>query len=100
MSLYRRGRTWWFEFEFDGARIRESARTTSKTIAKQAEQQRRRELELGINGLTKRERPPLFPAAAKDWRHRKRRLLPSVTRITRSISGNSRVISEIGLCAT
>jgi Phage integrase, N-terminal SAM-like domain len=35
-------------FNFNGARIRESAYTTSKTIAKQAEQHRRRELELGI----------------------------------------------------
>ncbi len=64
--LYKRGNIWWFEFEFDGARIRESTRTDSKTIARQAELARRRDLELGVNGLTKRERP-LFPAAARQW---------------------------------
>lgn len=67
MAIYKRGSIYWYEFEFNGSRIRESAKTTSKTIARDAERVRRRELELGINGLAKRERPPLFPAAAKDW---------------------------------
>jgi integrase len=76
MSVFKRGNTWWFEFVFNGARIRESARTSSKTIAKQAEMQRRRELELGVNGLTKRERPPLFPVAARQWFASKTALTP------------------------
>jgi integrase len=67
MSVYRRGGVYWFEFEFNGSRIRESARTSSKTIAREAERAWRRELELAVNGLAKRERPPLFPVAAKDW---------------------------------
>src|SRR3984893_1186050 len=75
MRLFRRGKVYWFEFQFNGARIRESARTTSKTIAKQAEAQRRRELELGINGLSRPERP-LFPLAAKDWFATKSSLSP------------------------
>lgn len=45
---------WWFKFYFAGQCIRESAKTTSKTLAKQAEQKRRRELEEGFNGLTDR----------------------------------------------
>ncbi len=53
MSLYRRGKIYWYEFMFSGSRIRESAHTNSKTIAKQAEMVRRRDLELRINGLTK-----------------------------------------------
>ena len=76
MSLYKRGGVWWYEFSFDGQRIRESARTASKTIAKQAELQRRRELELGINGLAKRERPPLFRVAAGEWLGSKVALTP------------------------
>jgi hypothetical protein len=76
MSAYKRGNTWWYEFEFNGSRIRESANTTSKTIARQAELQRRRELELGINGLKKRELPPLFPVAAKHWLDSKTALTP------------------------
>jgi integrase len=51
MSLLRRGKVWWYEFWFAGRRIQESSKSTSKTIAKQAEQKRRRELEEGFNGL-------------------------------------------------
>jgi len=47
--------------------IHESARTTSKTLAREAERQRRRELEERINGVKKRELPPTFEAAAKKW---------------------------------
>ena len=63
MSIYRRGGVYWYEFEFQGQRIRESAKTSSKTIAREAERQRRRELELGINRIAKRERMPLFSLA-------------------------------------
>jgi integrase len=51
MGLSKRGDVWWYEFLFAGRRIRESAKTTSKTVAKQAEQNRRRELERGFNGV-------------------------------------------------
>ncbi len=64
---YRRGATWWYEFSFNGSRVRESAHTTSRTIARQAELKRRRDLALSVNGLTKREPPPLFPLAATQW---------------------------------
>ena len=45
MGVYKRGDTWWYEFVFAGKRVRESAKTTSKTIAKEAEKNRRRALE-------------------------------------------------------
>ncbi len=51
MALFKRGKTWHYEFMFAQRRIRESAQTTSKTIAKLAEQNRRRELEAGFNGI-------------------------------------------------
>src|SRR5271154_4464871 len=51
MALFRRGNIWWYEFLFARRRVRESAKTTSKTVAKQAEQNRRRELERGFNGV-------------------------------------------------
>lgn len=51
MSIYKRGETWWYHFEFGGRRIQESAKTKSKTVAKEAERQRRRDLERGYNGL-------------------------------------------------
>ncbi|HZT32733.1 MAG TPA: site-specific integrase [Bryobacteraceae bacterium] len=51
MSVFKRGKTWWYEFWFAGRRLQESAKTSSKTIAKQAEQKRRRELEEGFNRI-------------------------------------------------
>jgi len=67
MSVYRRGKVWWFKFRFQGQQIRETAKTHSKTIAREAERARRRELELGINRISKRDRIPLFPVAAQEW---------------------------------
>jgi len=51
MSLFKRGNVWWYEFWFAARRVRESSKTTSKTLAKAAEQKRRRELEEGFNNL-------------------------------------------------
>lgn len=51
MGLFKRGDTWWYEFIFAQRRVRESAKTTSKTVARQAEQNRKREIEKGFNGF-------------------------------------------------
>ena len=51
MALFKRGKIWWYEFLFARRRVRESAKTTSKTVAKLAEQKRRRQLEDGFNGV-------------------------------------------------
>jgi hypothetical protein len=48
MSLFRRGDVWWYEFWFAGRRIRESSKSPSKTVAKGAEQKRKREQEAGL----------------------------------------------------
>jgi integrase len=56
MAVYRRGDTWHYEFWFANVRIRESAKTNSKTVAKEAEKKRRRELEEGYNGLANEDR--------------------------------------------
>lgn len=41
----------WYEFWFAGQRIRESSKSTSKTVAKDAEKNRKRELEEGFNNI-------------------------------------------------
>jgi integrase len=64
MSVYKRGDVYWYDFWFNGSHIRDSAHTNSKTIAKQAEQQRRRDLERAINRISKPARMPLFKIAA------------------------------------
>jgi integrase len=77
MSVYRRGNTWWFKFRFEGQVIRESAKTSSKTVARDAERVRRRDLELAINRISKRGRMPLFSVAAKDWFESRTDLAPN-----------------------
>jgi len=61
------GGKWSYRFRFAGRIIHESARTTSKTLAREAERNRRRELEERINGIRKRGLPPTFARAADDW---------------------------------
>jgi hypothetical protein len=56
MAVFPRGKIWWYKFYFAGQFIRESSKSTSKTVAKNPENQRRRELEQGFNNVqTRRE---------------------------------------------
>jgi integrase len=50
--IYKRGNTWWYEFIFAGRRVRESAKTSRKTIASEAERNRRLELEKTLSGMS------------------------------------------------
>ncbi|MGA9426031.1 MAG: hypothetical protein WBV33_13205 [Terracidiphilus sp.] len=52
MMLFRRSNIWWYDFSFRNQRIRESTHSRSKTVAREAEQQRRRDLERGIHNIT------------------------------------------------
>lgn len=67
--IYRRGKRglYWIRFRFAGRMIHESTRTTSKTLAREAERQRRRELEERINNIRKRELPPTLTESSKRW---------------------------------
>jgi integrase len=76
MGVYKRGDVWWYKFRFEGQIIRESAKTPSKTVAKEAERARRRQLEMSANGIVKRERMPLFWLAARAWFESKTALTP------------------------
>jgi integrase len=65
--IYQRGNTWWYEFVFQGQRIRESTKSESKTLAIKAERNRRRELEESANGIRPVRRAVLFSVASRDW---------------------------------
>lgn len=65
--IFRRGRVYWFEFQFGGQRIRESARTANKELAARIERERRRKLEMGASNLQESKRPLLFNVAARAW---------------------------------
>jgi hypothetical protein len=69
MSVYRpaSSKVWWYDFIFEGQRVRQSAKTRSKTIAKDAEKARHRELEESYNGIKRRDRAKLFSIAADEW---------------------------------
>jgi integrase len=67
--VYQRGKQkmWWYRFRFGGRIIHESSRSQSRTIAREAERERRRELEESWNRITKRVLPPTFERAASEW---------------------------------
>jgi integrase len=65
--LYRRGEVWWYKFRFAGRVFRESAKTKSKTLARQAERKRHQNLEEAVHGIKKRVAPVTFGTACGDW---------------------------------
>lgn len=69
MSVYRRGssKVWWFKFKFRGQLIQQSARTSNVKIARDAERERRQQLERAAAGVPLPAPPMLFRNAAKTW---------------------------------
>lgn len=69
MAVYRaQGRSvWMMDFVFRGQRIKQSTGTKSKTLAKEMERKRRRDLEEGAAGIRRRAQPRLLSAAAEEW---------------------------------
>jgi integrase len=51
MAVYKRGETWWYKFIFGGKLVRESTKSTRKTVAIEAERNRRLELERIYAGM-------------------------------------------------
>ena len=80
MSLYKRGDVWWYKFRFAGQMIRESSKSESRTIAKEAERSRRRQLEESWNQIKRRKLPPLFSVAAAEWLKTRTGIAPSTER--------------------
>lgn len=60
MAVFRRGRIWWYDFRFRGARIRESTNATTRAEALQTEAIRKVELIQGKTRLQKLEPSPRF----------------------------------------
>src|SRR5258708_3779799 len=67
MSLYRRGDVWWYKFRFAGQVVRESSKSESRTVAKEAERSRRREMEESFNRISKPRTAQLVSVAAETW---------------------------------
>ncbi len=60
MSVYRRGKTWWYVFEYEGRRIQESSGLTNKTAAMRAEAKRKTDLLERRAGFKRKKLPPKF----------------------------------------
>ncbi|MFN7996341.1 MAG: site-specific integrase [Bryobacteraceae bacterium] len=57
MAIFKRGNTYWYEFQFNGQRIQESAQTSNKDAARQIEAAHRVRLAKGEAGI--HDRPPV-----------------------------------------
>lgn len=81
--IYQRGvkKTWWFRFNFAGRIIHESSKSKRKTVARDAERERRHELEHSWNQISPRTLPPTLEKASRDWL-----ALKSVTLSPRSVA--------------
>jgi integrase len=88
MALKRRGKSgiWWYSFKFAGRRIHESSKSTSRTVAREAEKARRRQLEESWNQITKRTLPPTFEKAADAWYES---VKPHIAERTKAIYGDA-----------
>jgi integrase len=60
MAVYKRGGTYWYEFVFNGERIRESTKQGNKRVAEQIEAARKTQLAKGEVGIQDRKPAPLF----------------------------------------
>src|ERR1700732_2730681 len=70
MSVYRRGKTWWYVFKFGGRKIQEPSVSRNKTAAVRAEAKRRIDLLERRAGFTKLKLAPKFEEFVKqflDW---------------------------------
>jgi integrase len=83
MSVYKRGGVCWYKFRFAGQTIRESSKSGSRAVARDAERVRRRELEESWNQIKRRKLPPLFVLAATDWLKTRTGIAPATERIYR-----------------
>src|SRR5580765_6023357 len=61
MAVYKRGKTWWYKFNWNGETIRESTKQTNKRTAEQIEAAHKTSLAKGEVGI--RDRKPV-PALA------------------------------------
>jgi integrase len=66
MAVFKRGGVYWHEFQFMGQRVRDSAHTSNRELAKSIERKRHTAMEESAGGV-KRTNPLLFRKAAKSW---------------------------------
>jgi len=66
--VYKRGKVWWFEFMYDGRRIRESTHQGNKQAAKDIEAARRTSLAKGEVGIVEKQTVPTVSEFSERFR--------------------------------
>ena len=64
MAVYKRGKIWWYEFLFDGERVRKSTKQGNKRVAEQMEAADRTRRAKGEVGIVERKFAPTLKAFA------------------------------------
>jgi integrase len=67
VAVYKRGNTWWYEFQFNGQRIRCSSKTTNKRAAGDIERAHRTALAKGEAGIFERGPVPTLKVFAQTF---------------------------------
>lgn len=67
MAIYKRGDTYWFEFVFEGQRVRKSAKTSNRRAAQQIEAAYRTKLAKGEVDIHEKKSAPIFEQALKEF---------------------------------
>jgi integrase len=96
--VYQRGKQgfWWYRFRFGGHIVHESAKTTSKTVAREAERARRRQFEQTWNRIERRTLPPRFDQAATAWLKEVRPHLAERTQDIYGVALDCHLVPELG----
>jgi integrase len=58
MAVYKRGNTWWYEFVWNGERVRDSTKQSNKRVAETIEAAKRTQLAKGEVGIRDRKKAP------------------------------------------
>lgn len=69
MSVYKRGRTWWYKFTFQGKRYQASTHLKNRVQAANVEAKLRTDLSLGLYGLQPTRPGPFFKDYAESFRN-------------------------------
>lgn len=67
MSIYKRGKVYWYKFEYNGQEIRKSTKSKNLRVAEEIERAYRTSLIKGEVGITERKKAPAFDEAMKSF---------------------------------
>ena len=67
MAVYKRGKVWWYKFNWNGVTVRASTKATNKRTAEQIEAAKKTALAKGEVNIQERKRVPTLREFSKDF---------------------------------